>query len=237
MDPIRVSIVNASTVLKDADIPPVMAALQVQVSQHLAPKWHVDATLEFVPFGTNAPDGDWRLELLDDTDISPDSGYHNVEPGGTPFGRVFIKTALEHKEIWTITASHELLEMLVNPYIVFAAFIPSDDNAGTFYQLEICDPVSPDENGYQINGISVSDFVFPEWFSPFLAEPRQGEVKQVDHCNHLKGPAPLIVPGTTISASAVGWGKISSPSLIAEARLGKDATTLFKRLRSSIMCG
>jgi hypothetical protein len=223
MKPIPVSVVNASKVLKDAEIPAVIEALQIQVSQHLAPRWHVDASLEFVTIGGNAPDGNWRLELLDDTDDDGIPGYHNVEAGGTPYGRVFVNTVRQYNNNWTITASHELLEMLVNPYCVIAAYVPFDNNTGTFYNLEVCDPVSPDVNGYEINGVSVSDFVFPEWFSPFLAEPQPGEFKQVDYCKRLTRPAPSMVPGTTITG--FGWRNIQSPALTAEAGAGKDSAT------------
>jgi hypothetical protein len=122
-------------------------------------------------------------------------------------------------------------EMLVNPYGVLAAYLPFDDNTGTFYSLEICDPVSPDVNGYQINGISVSDFVFPEWFCPFIAEPRPGEYKQLDYCKRLTKPAPAIVPGTVVSA--FGWRSVESPSPGARERLGKDSSSLLKRFTSS----
>jgi hypothetical protein len=145
-----------------------------------------------------------------------------------PYGKVFVNTARGYKENWTITASHELLEMLVNPYANLSAYVPFDANTGTFYNLEICDPVSPDENGYQINGISVSDFVFPEWFSPFIAEPPGDRTKQVDYCKRLTGPAPTIVPATTISV--FGWRDLRSPAAAAGAGpAGKDAATLFSR--------
>ncbi len=197
------------------------------MSEHLAPRWHIDATLEFLPFGTNPPAGNWWLRVLDDTDYPPDSGYHNVDASGTPYGKVFVKTAQEHGENWTITASHELLEMLVNPYAIFAAYVPFDDNTGTFYNLEICDPVSPDVNGYKINEIWVSDFVYPEWFSPFLAEPTSGQAKQVDYCGRLIGPAPALVRDTTVSI--FGWRNVQSPTSGAGARKGKDALSALNR--------
>jgi hypothetical protein len=213
MKPVGVSVINASKILKDAEIPPVVAALQLQVSEHLAPRWNVDAVLDFVPSGQAPPAGNWQLILDDDTNIKGDSGYHNVSPAGTPYpgtpdgipyGRAFVNTSMQQNESWTITASHELLEMLVNPYAVFAAYVPIDDRTGAFYNLEICDPVSPDICGYKIDGVDVSDFVFPEWFSPFLAQPDTSRpAKQVDYCYRLNGPAPLIAAGTSITT--FGW--------------------------------
>jgi hypothetical protein len=227
MSPTPISVINLSNLLKDADIVPVVAALQIQVSQHLAPVWRVDAALQFVATGSQPPAGSWRLEIRDDTD-SPegDSGYHTVGADGIPYGRVFVNTALGYHDNWTITASHELLEMLVNPNANLAAYVPFDDNTGSFYQLEVCDPVSPDVNGYQINGVGVSDFVFPEWFSPFVAEPPSGPTKQVDYNKRLAGPAPAIVDGTTISV--FGWRNVQSAAAAA-ARAGKDVASLVNR--------
>jgi hypothetical protein len=225
MKPVQLSVINNSTVLKDAEITPVVAALQIQASEHLAPKWNVDAALVFVPSGKQAPAASWRLEIRDDTDFEPDSGYHNVGADGIPYGRVFVNTARRYNENWTITASHELLEMLVNPYANLSAYAPFDDNTGAFYSLEICDPVSPDVNGYDINGIAVSDFVFPEWFSPFIAMSSSGQSKLVDYCKRLTGPLPAIVPGTTISV--FGWRNVQSQLAAGQARAGKDVASLF----------
>jgi hypothetical protein len=231
MKPIPVSVINSSKVLKDAEIAAAVPALQIQVSEHLAPRWHIDAALEFVPTGKQpSSSGNWRLEILDDTDYPPDSGYHNVGSDGIPYGRVFVNTVRQYKESWTITASHELLEMLVNPYVYLAAYVPFDGDysySGTFCSLEICDPVSPDANGYKINGIDVSDFVFPEWFSPFLARPGADQSKQVDYCKHLADPAPVIGSGTTISV--FGWRDLQSQQAAGEARRGKDVASLLNK--------
>jgi hypothetical protein len=208
MSPIPISVINKSTILTNEDIAPVIAAIQIQVSQHLAPKWRVDATLEIVAQGQDPPEGNWQLIFSDDTNQGRDAGYHGAD-AGFPVGKVFVRTAQQNEQNWTITASHEVLEMLVNPYAVFAAYVPFDGNTGAFYQLEICDPVSPDEFSYKINGINVSDFVFPEWFSPFLAQPDpQKPSKQVDYCSRLDGPVPKIVKGTTIAA--FGWKDVRS---------------------------
>jgi hypothetical protein len=208
MNPIPISVINKSTIITEKDVLTAMAALQVQVSEHLAPKWRVDAKLAFVGQNQAPPDGNWQLVFCDDTDQKRDAGYHGIDTG-IPTGKVFVRTAQENGQNWTITASHEVLEMLVNPYAVFAAYVPFDGSTGSFYQLEICDPVSPDEFGYKINDVSVSDFVFPEWFSPFLAQPDpEKPSKQVNYCKRLDGPVPKIVKGTTVSA--FGWKDVQS---------------------------
>jgi hypothetical protein len=176
------------------------------------------------------------LILTDDTDIPPVSGYHNVTPAGVPYpntpdgipyGKVFINTTRHYGEKWTITASHELLEMLVNPYAVTASYVPFDDHTGIFYSLEICDPVAPDLCGYEVNGVDVSDFVFPEWFSPFLAQPQPNQPsKQVDYCRRLSGPAPAVAAGTSVSVygwtvSVFGWQDFQNQAAAERAAGGR----------------
>ncbi len=65
--------------------------------------------------------------------------------------------------------SHELLEMLVDPGINLMAQGPdpsqrSDPTALAFYMYEVCDPCEADQYGYEIDGVTVSDFVHPSWF-------------------------------------------------------------------------
>jgi hypothetical protein len=55
--------------------------------------------------------------------------------------------------------SHEVLEILGDPYITWWA----DGNDGRQYALEVCDPVEGD--AYVIDGVSVSNFVGPRYFS------------------------------------------------------------------------
>ena len=40
-------LIDGSNILKDGDISPVVAALQTQVSEHLAPKWFMDAAHDY----------------------------------------------------------------------------------------------------------------------------------------------------------------------------------------------
>ena len=67
---------------------------------------------------------------------------------------------------WTVTLSHELLEMLADPWINWCA--QGDD--GKIYALEVCDAVEADRMGYEIDGVLVSDFITPSWFEPTHAD-------------------------------------------------------------------
>ena len=71
---------------------------------------------------------------------------------------------------WTIDASHEIIEMLVDPngnrmQTSQAIAIQGDnvvDAAGTFdYLVEACDPCEANNFAYEIQGIALSDFITP----------------------------------------------------------------------------
>ena len=76
-------------------------------------------------------------------------------------GKVFAKTDLQYNSSWTVTASHELLEMLGDPEINLGVFVQPNAQTGRLYAYENCDACESDNYGYQIGNILVSDFVFP----------------------------------------------------------------------------
>ena len=163
--PITVAIVNQCTVLTDAQVTPVVAALQVQVSRDVAPAWGIDAHVIQVMKGQVAPKGVWQLVLLDNADQAGALGYHDLTSDGLPIGKAFMKTDLDNGAIWSVTVSHELLEMLVDPWINLTVFSQTTNTAGKLYAYEVCDACEADNLAYDINGVKVSDFVHPSWFS------------------------------------------------------------------------
>src|SRR5262249_42761341 len=82
---------------------------------------------------------------------------------GQPLGKVFARTTIGEGGKWTVTFAHELLEMLADPNINLCAF---DEENRRLYAYEVCDAVEADQLGYDIDGITVSDFVLPAWFEP-----------------------------------------------------------------------
>jgi len=93
-------------------------------------------------------------------------GYHELSSHGTPLGKVFAGLDMRLGTSWTVTLSHELLEMLADPWINWCAQSPD----GKIYALEVCDAVESDESGYEIDGVLLSDFVTPAWFEPTEAD-------------------------------------------------------------------
>jgi hypothetical protein len=211
---INISIINASTVLSDAEIRPVVDALQKQVSNDFRPAWGIDAKLNFVPGTTTPPSGAWWLAILDDSDQAGALGYHDLTSEGLPLGKVFAGTDLKYGYTWSVTASHELLEMLADPNINLTVLLQNSETAGTLYAYEVCDACEADGDGYDIGAVRVSDFVFPSWFEDFRAEGST----QFDQTNRIQSPLQLL-SGGYIGAFDVtagsGWHQVTAEKLPA----------------------
>lgn len=188
---IQISVINESTVLADTDVVPVVAALQKQVTNDFRPIWGTDATLNIVPKGSQPTNGSWWLVLLDDSDQANALGYHDLTTDGMPMGKVFAASDLKAGTSWTVTASHELLEMLGDPNINLTVFVQNTSTAGTLYAYEVCDACEDDSLGYQIDNVLLSDFVYPAWFESFRAEGST----QFDRMNKIQTPFQLLVNG------------------------------------------
>jgi hypothetical protein len=188
---IQIAVINETTILKDSDVIPVVGVLQQQVTNDFLPVWGVDAELKMVAKGAPPPDTSWWLVMLDDSDQAGALGYHDLTPAGLPIGKVFAASDLKAGTSWTVTASHELLEMLADPDINLSAFVQDADTQGTLYAYEVCDACEDDSFGYQIDNVLLSDFVYPAWFESFRT---QGSA-QFDRMNHIHNPLQLLKGG------------------------------------------
>lgn len=217
MADIKIAVINSSTVLSDTDVQAAVPALQTQVHRDFAPVWGTDADLTFVAQNGTPPDGYWWLVVLDNSDQAGALGYHDLTPQGLPLGKIFAATDQQYGEQWTVTASHELLEMLGDPDINLTAFVQSSDTVGVLYAYEVCDACEADAIAYQINGVLVSDFVYPAWFESF----RQQGSTQFDFQKQITQPFQLL-PGGYIGVYNVtaggGWTQITAQGTPAEYR-------------------
>ena len=167
MADIQIAVINASSLLADTDITAALPALQTQITRDFAPVWGIDATLRFVPKGQSPLPTEWWLTVIDDPDHANSLGYHDLTPQGLPIGKIFARTIATYKESWTVTASHELLEMLADPNINLTVLEDGPKGGGRLYAYEVCDACEGDAFGYAIDGVLVSDFVYPAWFETF----------------------------------------------------------------------
>lgn len=209
MSVINISVINGSSVLTDSDVQPVVDALQKQVDNDFGPAWGVDAKLSFVPQGGSPPAGSWWLLILDDSDQADALGYHDLTSEGLPLGKVFAATDLKFGTNWTVTASHELLEMLADPNINLTVFAQSDSAAGRLYAYEVCDACENDQFGYLIGNVLVSDFVYPAWFEDF----RPASSTQFDQGQRITQPLQLLAGGyigVFDISSGSGWQQVTA---------------------------
>src|SRR6266508_2764605 len=115
--------------------------------------------------------GDAILYLLDDVHdpgVEDILGSHAENAHGIPFG--FVYTAISDRlgEPWSVTLSHEALELLgdANVNKLAAGPDPRDPKHPDRYVLhwfEMCDAVQSES--YKIDGVAVSNFVTPLYFT------------------------------------------------------------------------
>ena len=123
--------------------------------------------------------------------------------------KCFAGTDLKYGYTWSLTASHELLEMLADPNINLTVLVQAADTARTLYTYEVCDACEADNDGYEIGVVKVSDFVFPSWFEDF----RTRGSTQFDQTNRIQSPLQLL-SGGYIGAFDVtagsGWHQVTA---------------------------
>jgi hypothetical protein len=200
---IKIAIINASNTLKDDEVKAAVPAFQKQVRNDFAPAWGVDADLVFVKRNDKPPAGAWWLVLLDNSDQAGALGYHDLTTDGLPLGKVFAATDKQYGYQWTVTVSHELLEMLVDPDINLTAGLERQNHPPRFYSYEVCDACEADNYGYKIDNVLVSDFVYPAWFEGF----RKKNSTQFDHGKRITAPFQLLKGGyiSYYDANGSGW--------------------------------
>ena len=199
-----IAVINQCSVLSDNQIRSAIPSLQQQVVRDFAPIWNRTATLTFYS-GANVssiPANYWWIAILDDSTTAGALGFHDLTSSGMPMAKVFAKTDILNNQSWTVTISHELLEMLVNPYVMEYAFEQTSNTAGTLYPLEVGDPVEADALGITINGVLCSNFITPFWFQGWLGT---GAAK-FDFGGVLTNPLQLAHGGYVQTYAATGTG-------------------------------
>jgi hypothetical protein len=144
----------------------VSAALQKQVARDLELVWDVRATVDAFARLEDVPLGYWPIIVMDN--IGFDAAGIHLDNEGQPFALV---TATDDNDVWSLTTSHECLEMLVDPFgnRQIPGDSPKPDQGRVLFLVEVCDPPEAAEFGYSVNGVLVSDFYTPRYFDPVAA--------------------------------------------------------------------
>jgi hypothetical protein len=173
----NIQLVNKSTLVTDVQIDAMRPSLQTQLTRDFATVWNIGGQI-WLPNEGLVPA--WQVILKDEPDDPNDLGFHLLD-NGMPEARIFVRAILDSGNEVSAVLSHEILEMLADPQ---ASRMAPDG----VHIIEVCDPV--EENYYVIDGVTVSNFVLPEYFG--LGASTTG---RFDFNGQLQSACPALLPG------------------------------------------
>jgi hypothetical protein len=178
-----IACINHASVDLGVDFDALIDALQVFVTDHVAPAWGTPAKL-IKANGYHA--GCWAMIFLDHADHAKALAYHDLTPDGFPQSKVFVKTTRDDGTPVSMAASHELVEMLVDPSMNLEVMKP---DGKVVHRYEAADPVQ--DLRFPVNGIPMTNFVYPAYFESFH---KPGSVR-FDHMKKLNRPFQIHIHG------------------------------------------
>ena len=187
---------NKATIPLGVNFDTLITAMQTYVDQYVVPVWGTPAKLvKTKGFLKKA----WAMVFLDDADQPGALAYHDLTPSGFPLSKVFVRTTIQNGDLVSVSASHELVEMLVDPAINMMTTGPDPK---VIYAYESADPV--EQLTFDVNGVPMSDFVYPSYFESFR---KAGSVK-FDYLNKVKKPFEILSGGYQIIFKNGKWSQV-----------------------------
>ncbi len=178
-----VAVVSLTSEVSSRNLMQATAALQKQVTRDFTPNWGIPAPVDAFADLESVPSDYYHVVVFGDPGELADQleleigveraaalmerfereglqGIHLNAFTRQPFALVAAS------DTWTVSLSHELLELLADPFgnRLIAAAHPLNPNQRVKYLLEVCDPCL--SAWYPVNGIPVSDFYTPRYFDP-----------------------------------------------------------------------
>jgi hypothetical protein len=178
------------------DFNALIAALQVYIDKYIVPVWNTPATLVK---STDFVKGAWALVFLDDADVSGALAYHDLTPDGFPISKVFVRTTIQNHDLVSVSAAHELVEMLIDPGIQMMVVMPNGRTMAAYEGADPCEALS-----FPINGIQMSDFVYPSYFEGF----RKPNSVRFDAMGAITSPFQILSGGYQIVFRSGRWTQI-----------------------------
>ncbi len=159
----QVALVSEVADIPAQEVTRISAALQKQVTRDFAPIWQIPATVDGFSALDDVPIGYWPVIIVQD--VQGAAGVH-LDKDGQPFALV------EVGDSWSLTASHETLEMLGDPSgnRMVAGPSPRPDQGRVEFLVEVCDPSEDADCAYTVNDVLMSDFYTPHYFDPVKQE-------------------------------------------------------------------
>jgi len=170
-----ISVVNQTNgEISDADLLAAIRAVNRQIADDFVPYWSMPATLRLEGTRLDQPRanaagvirGDAVLYVTSATSKNDPEGFHDRNFRGVPYGVVYSQMSVDMGDPWSVTLSHETLELIADPqgnnYVMGPS--PHDPRKKVFFWFEMCDAVSAQT--YEIDGIALQNFLLPAYFEP-----------------------------------------------------------------------
>ena len=164
----------------DAEIAATAAALTAWITSDVGPAWGQDWQGHYSVLGLKrgapvpaASPRVWLCHLTAESALSGALGYHERDANGNPVLYVAVQAATMAGRPWSLVASHEVAETLVNRF-VDAGILAAYQGGEGFFLMEACDPVEGQPAYmYHHNGVdyTMSNFCRPAYFVPGAPGP------------------------------------------------------------------
>lgn len=204
----RTIYIKNSSQLPDAVFVDALPAFQAATDQDFEPEWNAGANLVYVGAG-DVPAGGWSISLVDHPDCMFCAGFHDVD-AGVPVAQVGVDlTSEDGAKDWQVTFTHELFELLADPFINRGMSITTKPGAKPkWFALEVGDPVEANRLAYPRTSASggdvwISDFITEAWF-------RRGSHGPWDFRAHTKRPLQVLKDGYQLVWTGWAWGYMAA---------------------------
>jgi hypothetical protein len=219
MLPIHLALVSLTPSVDFGELAQVSAALQKQLTRDFGPLWTVEATIDAFEKLEGVPLGYWKILVVE----TFEHGGQHRDRNNQPYALVAAGNS------WSLVASHEVLEMLADPFgnRLMAGDSPVGTQGRVEFLVEVCDPCQGDEFAYTVNGILVSDFYTQNYFDPVRADGVRYSFASAITTPARSCPAG-VSPGASRRATSISRGIISAaPRRSRTPATWRQVTTTF----------
>lgn len=230
-----VALIDLSGRIPFGQLEAVSNAVQKQINLHASPYWldtenkPLSANLMVFRSLADIPAGAWIVTIENNIEPSNSTavaqlasmnkvysatlyGYHLLN-NGLPYARIL------YVDNYSKVLSHEVLEMLVNPFLDrYIGIELYSEQAGLEKVIqEIADPVQT--TTYQIDGIEVSNFIYPSWYH---ATKISGE--RYDYLGLITEPKSLLEGGykSWITRTGEWWQSFKTDNIVLFQKIGTE---------------
>lgn len=184
MSTLRIAYRNEANCVDPTEFANTVAALDKQLREHVSPVWGIEASCHVL---ADPNDADCIAHVQHKCDVKTALAYHTVIAAGKPMIIVGLDVCKKSGVSWSSAASHENIETAGDANCNLSVRGPINGHGKKVsIDQENCDPVQ--DSSYKIDGVEVSNFVFPAWF-------KSRSKSQLDQMGLVKKPFTLLPGG------------------------------------------